>query len=179
MLTDNGEQYLQRYGKGTKGTGWYSFDQKGVHFVGLVNVANLKAGGLGSSATSNWNGWRTISRAFRQHADRAVRPHPAVDGLSGLGMGNGRQRAGTFIREALWLGHGAERPHSPDHAEDRRQRRVSHRDVNGVSSTRSRHRSFSRADEGSRRAIAKSARHHRREVRHKRQESCDRRLAAG
>ena len=48
MLTDNGEQYLQRYGKGTKGTGWYSFDHKGVHFVGLVNVANLKAGGLGS-----------------------------------------------------------------------------------------------------------------------------------
>jgi 3',5'-cyclic-AMP phosphodiesterase len=27
MLTDNGEQYLQRYGKGTKGTGWSSFDQ--------------------------------------------------------------------------------------------------------------------------------------------------------
>jgi 3',5'-cyclic AMP phosphodiesterase CpdA len=48
MLTDNGEQYLQRYGKGTKGAGWYSFDQKGVHFVALVNVVNLKAGGLGS-----------------------------------------------------------------------------------------------------------------------------------
>jgi len=48
MLTDNGEQYLQRFGKGSKGTGWYSFDHKGVHFVGLVNVANLKAGGLGS-----------------------------------------------------------------------------------------------------------------------------------
>jgi 3',5'-cyclic-AMP phosphodiesterase len=48
MLSDNGEQYLERYGKGTKGTGWYSFDQKGVHFVGLVNVANLKAGGMGS-----------------------------------------------------------------------------------------------------------------------------------
>jgi Icc protein len=48
MLADNGEQYLQRYGKGTKGAGWYSFDHKGVHFVGLVNVANLKAGGLGS-----------------------------------------------------------------------------------------------------------------------------------
>jgi len=31
MLTDNGGQYLQRYGKGTKGTGWYSFDHKGVH----------------------------------------------------------------------------------------------------------------------------------------------------
>ncbi|HXM01673.1 MAG TPA: metallophosphoesterase, partial [Chthoniobacterales bacterium] len=48
MLSDNGEQFLQRYGKGTKGTGWYSFDNKGVHFVGLVNVANLKAGGMGS-----------------------------------------------------------------------------------------------------------------------------------
>jgi 3',5'-cyclic-AMP phosphodiesterase len=48
MLSDNGEEYLQRFGKGTKGTGWYSFDQKGVHFVGLVNVANLKAGGMGS-----------------------------------------------------------------------------------------------------------------------------------
>jgi 3',5'-cyclic AMP phosphodiesterase CpdA len=48
MLNDNGEQYLQRFGKGTKGSGWYSFDHKGVHFVGLVNVANLKAGGMGS-----------------------------------------------------------------------------------------------------------------------------------
>src|SRR6202167_4441073 len=48
MLSDNGEQFLQRYGKGTKGTGWSSFDHKGVHFVGLVNVANLKAGGMGS-----------------------------------------------------------------------------------------------------------------------------------
>ena len=36
------------FGKGTQGAGWYSFDKKGVHFVGLVNVANLKAGGLGS-----------------------------------------------------------------------------------------------------------------------------------
>src|SRR5205814_9804477 len=45
MLTDNGQQYLERYGKGTKGAGWYSFDQKGVHFIGLVNVVDLKPGG--------------------------------------------------------------------------------------------------------------------------------------
>src|SRR5271156_2663390 len=31
MLSDNGDQYLQRYGKGTKGTGWSSFDHKGAH----------------------------------------------------------------------------------------------------------------------------------------------------
>ncbi|HEY6904324.1 MAG TPA: metallophosphoesterase, partial [Candidatus Acidoferrales bacterium] len=47
VLNDNGQQYLERYGKDTKGDGWYSFDHKGVHFIGLVNVMNLKAGGLG------------------------------------------------------------------------------------------------------------------------------------
>ncbi len=48
VLGDNGRRYLERYGKGTQGSGWFSFDQKGVHFVGLVNVLDLKAGGLGS-----------------------------------------------------------------------------------------------------------------------------------
>ncbi len=48
VLNDDGAQYLQRFGKGSQGSGWYSFDQNGVHFVGLVNVMNLKAGGMGS-----------------------------------------------------------------------------------------------------------------------------------
>src|SRR5271154_2886440 len=48
VLNDEGKSYLERYGKGTKGGGWYSFDKKGVHFIGLVNVMNLKAGGLGT-----------------------------------------------------------------------------------------------------------------------------------
>jgi len=48
VLNDNGQQYRERFGKGSKGDGWYSFDQKGVHFIGLVNVMNLKAGGLGT-----------------------------------------------------------------------------------------------------------------------------------
>ena len=39
--------YHDRYGAGTKGAGWYSFDANGVHFIGLVNVLDLKAGGLG------------------------------------------------------------------------------------------------------------------------------------
>jgi 3',5'-cyclic AMP phosphodiesterase CpdA len=39
--------YRDRYGKAAKGDGWYSFDANGVHFIGLVNVVNLKAGGLG------------------------------------------------------------------------------------------------------------------------------------
>ena len=48
VIGDDGKQYLERYGGNSQGTGWYSFDKKGVHFVGLVNVMNLKAGGLGS-----------------------------------------------------------------------------------------------------------------------------------
>jgi 3',5'-cyclic-AMP phosphodiesterase len=47
VLNDNGEAFHERFGTGTHGDGWYSFDQKGVHFIGLVNVLNLKAGGLG------------------------------------------------------------------------------------------------------------------------------------
>ena len=43
-----GKAYLQRYGKGVKGAGWHSFDQNGIHFIGLVNVVNLKSGGLGN-----------------------------------------------------------------------------------------------------------------------------------
>lgn len=48
VFGDDARLYLERFGKGTSGTGWQSFDYKGVHFVGMVNVANLKPGGLGS-----------------------------------------------------------------------------------------------------------------------------------
>jgi 3',5'-cyclic-AMP phosphodiesterase len=41
---DGNKEYLRRYGKGTRGLGWYSFDHMGVHFVALVNVANAKSG---------------------------------------------------------------------------------------------------------------------------------------
>jgi 3',5'-cyclic AMP phosphodiesterase CpdA len=41
-----GKAFLSRYGKDTLGTGWYSFDHYGVHFIALNNVANLKAGGM-------------------------------------------------------------------------------------------------------------------------------------
>ena len=47
VLNDNGKQYLQRFGKGAKGSGWFSFDHKGTHFIGLNNVMNIREGGLG------------------------------------------------------------------------------------------------------------------------------------
>jgi Icc protein len=47
VLSDNGVQYRERFGKNTLGAGWFSFDKNGVHFVGLVNVVNTREGGLG------------------------------------------------------------------------------------------------------------------------------------
>jgi len=48
LIDDEVKLYKDRYGRGTKGAGWYSFDADGVHFIGLVNVIDLKAGGLGN-----------------------------------------------------------------------------------------------------------------------------------
>jgi 3',5'-cyclic AMP phosphodiesterase CpdA len=48
FLDEEAKLYRDRYGKNAKGAGWYSFDADGVHFIGLVNVVNLKAGGLGN-----------------------------------------------------------------------------------------------------------------------------------
>ena len=47
VISDNGAQYRERFGKNSLGAGWYSFDKNGVHFVALVNVVNIKEGGLG------------------------------------------------------------------------------------------------------------------------------------
>lgn len=47
VISDNGKEFRARYGKGAKGNGWFSFEQKGVHFIGLVNVMNIAEGGLG------------------------------------------------------------------------------------------------------------------------------------
>jgi len=45
---EGGKAFLNRFGKGSQGAGWYSFDHRGVHFVALVNVADLKPGGMGN-----------------------------------------------------------------------------------------------------------------------------------
>ena len=47
VIGDDGKQYFDRYGRGSSGHGWYSFDNGGAHFVGLVNVLNFRPGGLG------------------------------------------------------------------------------------------------------------------------------------
>src|SRR5580704_6398033 len=99
-VTDNGKLYMERYGKGTNGDGWYSFDANGVHFVGLVNVLDLKAGGLGNLGAA-------------QLACGAVCARSIVDRLSAMGLGNRRRCQGARSREAFRLGDGAQRSHPP------------------------------------------------------------------
>ena len=47
VLNDDGALFRERFAKGTVGAGWFSFEQNGVHFVGLVNVLGMSEGGLG------------------------------------------------------------------------------------------------------------------------------------
>jgi len=50
VFTDDGKLYLERFAAGKQV--WQSFDYNGVHFIGLINVLNLKQGsgtGLGGS----------------------------------------------------------------------------------------------------------------------------------
>ena len=88
--TDDGKEYLARFGKGTKGTGWYSFDHHGVHFVGLVNSAALEGmGKLGADQLA----WLKDDLSGRSSStpDRHFRAHSLVERVSGVGLGHRRQ----------------------------------------------------------------------------------------
>jgi 3',5'-cyclic AMP phosphodiesterase CpdA len=41
-------EYFSRFGKASDNRGYYSFDHAGVHFIGLINVLQIKPGGLGT-----------------------------------------------------------------------------------------------------------------------------------
>jgi 3',5'-cyclic AMP phosphodiesterase CpdA len=48
-IGDGGKEFFSRFGaRGAQPGGWYSFDQNGIHFVGLVNVLDFTNGALGS-----------------------------------------------------------------------------------------------------------------------------------
>jgi hypothetical protein len=51
---DDGKMYLDRYGKGSQGNGWRSFDQHGVHFIGLVIVVQLEGMGRLGQPQLDW-----------------------------------------------------------------------------------------------------------------------------
>ena len=48
VIGDDGEHICERYGKARRATAGTASITSGAHFVGLVNVLNLQAGGLGT-----------------------------------------------------------------------------------------------------------------------------------
>jgi 3',5'-cyclic AMP phosphodiesterase CpdA len=52
--TDDGGLYLERFGKGSMGTGWYSFTHKGAHFIGLNNSLQVDAMGAPGAEQLSW-----------------------------------------------------------------------------------------------------------------------------
>lgn len=66
---DGNNLYRERFGKHTMGTGWYSFDYQGAHFVGLVNVANAKSGGKSSLGQIGQDQLKWLARDLAGLAD--------------------------------------------------------------------------------------------------------------
>lgn len=102
MLDEGGgKAYLARYGKNARGTGWYSFDHDGVHFVALVNVANLKPGGMGQLGEDQL-AWLRADLAGRSASTPIVVfahiPLWTVYADWGWGTGDGLQALGELRR---------------------------------------------------------------------------------
>jgi 3',5'-cyclic AMP phosphodiesterase CpdA len=53
-VDDGGQKYLQVFGAGTTGTGWYSFDHNEVHFIALVNTTGAQVLGHFGTDQLNW-----------------------------------------------------------------------------------------------------------------------------
>ncbi len=135
LLGDDGKQYLERFGKGTMGRGWQSFDHKGVHFIGLNNSAQLEGmGALGDAADGVAQ--ERCGQAGGQHSDCGLRSYSAVGRISGVGLGHQGQRASPRPAEAVRLRDRAQRAHSSSDAEGGRKCDVPFRDVDGISATR-------------------------------------------
>ena len=120
VLDGTGKLYRERHGMSSMGDGWYSVDLKGAHFVGLVNVLNLKAGGLGYLGPEQLDWLEKDLKSVSSSTPIVVFAHiPLWSVYPGLGLGHRRQRSGPFLYEALRVGHGSQWSHSPNNEEGR------------------------------------------------------------
>ncbi|MCI3207820.1 MULTISPECIES: metallophosphoesterase [Pandoraea] len=71
VIGDDGRAFFSRFSPDTQGKGWYSFDQRGVHFVALVNVLGLKAGGMGYLGDTQL-AWLAADLKGRSHSTPVV-----------------------------------------------------------------------------------------------------------
>jgi 3',5'-cyclic AMP phosphodiesterase CpdA len=166
FLDEEQKLYRERYGRGAKGAGWYSFDANGVHFIGLVNVVDLKAGGLGNLGAEQLAWLEADLKGRSASAPIVVFAHIPL---------------WTVYPEWGWGtedGARAQRPHSPGDAEGRRQRHFPHSTLDRVSAAGTGHRRVARTDESRRRQAAHHARHRQYHLQTKRAAARDHRHAA-
>ena len=151
FLDEDAKLYHDRYGRGTKGAGWHSFDANGVHFIGLVNVVNLKAGGLGNLGDDQLAWLEADLKGRSASTPIVVFAHiPLWTVYPEWGWGTeDSARAGP--PQTLRLSDRAQWSHPPDHAKDRGQRHLPHGDVDCVPAAGARHRALAGAHEGCRR----------------------------
>ena len=93
VLNDGGKMYRERYLKNVqgKGSGWYSFNKNGVHFIGLVNVLDLQAGGLGQLGDEQLEWLEDDVKGLGADTPIVVFAHiPLWTRLSAMGLGNQR-----------------------------------------------------------------------------------------
>jgi 3',5'-cyclic AMP phosphodiesterase CpdA len=118
VLDEDVKLYRDRYGRGTKGAGWYSFDANGVHFIGLVNVVDLKAGGLGNLGNDQLEWLEDDLKGRPVSTPIVVFAHiPLWSVYPAGGLGHRRRSARARLSQALRVGDGAQRPHPSNHAE--------------------------------------------------------------
>jgi calcineurin-like phosphoesterase family protein len=164
VLDEEVKLYRDRYGRGTKGAGWYSFDANGVHFIGLVNVVDLKAGGLGNLGNEQLEWLEDDLKGRPASTPIVVFAHiPLWSVYPAWGWGT-EDAARARLSQALRVGDGAQRSHPPNHAEGREQRHLSHRHVDRLSAASTGHSAFTGAAESRGRQAALAARHHRRHL---------------
>ena len=168
FLDEEQKLYRERYGRATKGAGWYSFDANGVHFVGLVNVVDLKAGGLGNLGPNQLAWLENDLQSRSASTPIVVFAHiPLWIVYPQWGWGTD-DSARSRIAQTLWLGHRAQWSHSSGDAEDRGQCRVSHGQLDRVPTAGAGICAFARPVEGRRRQTARSAWDFERQVRTRR-----------
>ena len=134
ILEEDGKSYLNRFGNGSKGDGWYSFDAGGVHFIAMVNVVNLKGNGLGDLGHEQLEWLERDVKGLSASTPIVVFAHvPLWVAYTRMGLGHRGWRTGTELFEEVRVGDGAERPHPPGAAEGGRARGVSYRALDRVS----------------------------------------------
>ena len=148
-----------------KGAGWYSFDKKGVHFIGLVNVMNLKAGGMGSLGTEQLEWLEDDVKHLSKSTPIVVFAHMPLWSIYpewGWGTDDSAQALSYLKRfGSVTVLNG--------HIHQTMQKvegnvTFPHRDFDGIPATASGSGAFAGADESSGRAVAQPAGSDRREL---------------